>query len=358
MTLVGCQGQLPDLGNLDPDTPESPSLPAIEPGNGSPSNFIAQVVESVGPAVVSIDATRTAPQGNRPINPWMEPDAPIQQGKGSGFVFSADGKVLTNAHVVEGASQVRVTLPDGRQFDGEVLGADSLTDIAVIQIPADNLPTPPIGNADTLFPGEWAIAIGNPLGLSNTVTAGIISATGRSSNEIGAADKRVNFIQTDAAINPGNSGGPLLNQQGEVIGVNTAVIARAQGLGFAIPINTAQRVANQIIEQGRASHLYLGIRMVGLNKTLREQINRENPQWQITQEQGTLIVGVIPNSPAARVGLQSGDWVAKINDLNEPTPAQIQGIVESTRLGQKISLEVKRQQQTLNFSLEPSELPD
>lgn len=358
LTLLGCQGQFPELGDLTSNVDESPSLPAIVSGDGSPNNFIAQVVESVGPAVVSIDAARTAPEGNRPFNPWMEPDAPIQQGKGSGFVFSSDGKVLTNAHVVEGASQVRVTLPDGRQFDGEVLGADSLTDIAVIQIPADNLPTPPIGNADTLFPGEWAIAIGNPLGLSNTVTAGIISATGRSSNEIGATDKRVNFIQTDAAINPGNSGGPLLNQQGQVIGVNTAVIARAQGLGFAIPINTAQRVANQIIEQGRALHLYLGIRMVGLNKTLREQINQENPQWQITQEQGTLIVGVIPNSPAARAGLQPGDWVAKINDVNQPNPQQIQGIVESTRLGEKISLEIKRQQQNLTFSVEPSELSE
>lgn len=358
LTLVGCQGQFPELGDRSLNPDESPSLPAIVSGDSSPRNFIAQVVESVGPAVVSIDATRTTPQGNRPLNPWMEPDAPIQQGKGSGFVFSADGKVLTNAHVVEGASQVRVTLPDGRQFDGQVLGADALTDIAVIQIPADNLPTPPIGNADTLSPGEWAIAIGNPLGLSNTVTAGIISATGRSSNEIGAADKRVNFIQTDAAINPGNSGGPLLNQEGQVIGVNTAVIARAQGLGFAIPINTAQRVANQIIEQGRASHLYLGIRMVGLNKTLREQINQENPQWGITQEQGTLIMGVIPNSPAARAGLQPGDWIAKINDVTEPNPQQIQGIVESTRLGQKINLEVKRQQQNLTFSVEPSELSE
>ncbi|NER82994.1 MAG: trypsin-like serine protease, partial [Leptolyngbya sp. SIO1D8] len=246
------------------------------------SNFIAAAVERVGPSVVRIDAARTVAQrfpsvfddpffrqffGDRGIPD--EPRTRVEQGTGSGFIIDAEGLIVTNAHVIEGADRVIVTLKDGREFPGEVLGEDTLTDIAVIRVEASGLPAVTIGDSEQLRPGEWAIAIGNPLGLDNTVTAGIISATGRSSSQIRVPDKRVSFIQTDAAINPGNSGGPLLNERGEVIGVNTAIIGGAQGLGFAIPINTAQQIAQELITKGYVEHPYLGIQMRTLTPTVR-----------------------------------------------------------------------------------------
>src|SRR4028119_20504 len=202
-----------------------------------------------------------------------EPDTRVERGTGSGFIISSNGQILTNAHVVAGADTVSVTLKDGRAFKGKVLGVDTVTDVAVVKIDAGNLPAVSLGNSDQLKPGEWAIAIGNPLGLDNTVTTGIISATGRTSSQVGVPDKRVQFIQTDAAINPGNSGGPLLNASGQVIGMNTAIIQRAQGLGFAIPINTAQRIANQLVTQGKVEHPYLGIQMVTLTPELKKNLN-------------------------------------------------------------------------------------
>ncbi|URR35082.1 trypsin-like peptidase domain-containing protein [Thermosynechococcus sp. HN-54] len=356
--LTGCPLRLPDRSPTTPNTGASlPPLATPERTNAA-ENFIAKVVAEAGPAVVSIDTLRLRrSQEDGFLNPFPIPDVPVRQGQGSGFIFTPDGKIMTNAHVVEGASAVRVTLPDGRQYDGKVVGADALTDVAVVQIDADNLPTVRLGNSDTLVPGEWAIAIGNPLGLSNTVTAGIISATGRASNEIGAADKRVSFIQTDAAINPGNSGGPLLNAAGQVVGVNTAVISQAQGLGFAIPINTAYRIAEQIITTGRAQHLYLGIRMVQLTPELAAQIRQDQPDWGFNQSQGTLIVGIAPNSPAARAGLRPGDWIAKINDLNQPTPQQVQSVVEQTKPGQTLTLEIQRGDRRQTVSLQPEPMP-
>ncbi|MFN4196168.1 MAG: trypsin-like peptidase domain-containing protein, partial [Thermosynechococcus sp.] len=333
-----------------------PLAPTDQPHAGR--NFIAKVVAEAVPAVVSIDTLRVLrSEEDSFLNPFPVPEVPVRQGQGSGFIFTPDGKIMTNAHVVEGASAVRVTLPDGRQFDGKVVGADPLTDVAVVQIEAEKLPTVQLGNSDALVPGEWAIAIGNPLGLSNTVTAGIISATGRASNEIGAADKRVSFIQTDAAINPGNSGGPLLNAVGQVVGVNTAVISQAQGLGFAIPINTAYRIAEQIITTGRAQHLYLGIRMVQLTPELAAQIRQDQPNWPLNQTQGTLIIGIAPNSPAAKAGLQAGDWIAKINEINQPSPQQVQNVVERTKLGETITLQIQRGDRRQTVSLQPEPMP-
>lgn len=358
VALTGCPLRLPDRTPPTPNTAESlPSLaPTQRPNVGE--NFIVKVVAEAGPAVVSIDTLRLRrSKEDSFLNPLPIPEVPVRQGQGSGFIFTPDGKIMTNAHVVEGASAVRVTLPDGRQYDGKVVGADSLTDVAVVQIDAENLPTVQLGNSDTLVPGEWAIAIGNPLGLSNTVTAGIISATGRASNEIGAADKRVSFIQTDAAINPGNSGGPLLNAAGQVVGVNTAVISQAQGLGFAIPINTAYRIAEQIITTGRAQHLYLGIRMVQLTPEVAAQIRQDQPNWTLKQTQGTLIIGIAPNSPAAKAGLQAGDWIAKINDVNQPSPQQVQSVVERTKLGEKVTLEIQRGDRRQTVSLQPEPMP-
>lgn len=218
-----------------------PTSIAAAPVSNVENNFVSSAVERTGPAVVRIDSTRTVRSryyGRR-----------VAQGTGSGFIIRSSGVILTNAHVIGGADTVKVTLKDGRSYTGRVLGQDSTTDVAVIKIQANNLPTVSVGNSDQLKPGQWAIAIGNPLGLDNTVTVGIISATERSSRAVGAGNRGIGFIQTDAAINPGNSGGPLLNQRGQVIGMNTAIIQGAQGLGFAIPINTAQQIANQLIAQ-------------------------------------------------------------------------------------------------------------
>ncbi|AFY60160.1 trypsin-like peptidase domain-containing protein [Synechococcus sp. PCC 6312] len=349
--VVGCQ--MPQNNSAGSgSTQVSFPRPALTTATTS-ANFIADIVAKTSPAIVSIDTSRTT--ATNPFNP-QAPSPEQTTGKGSGFIFSSDGKIITNAHVVAGSEKVLVTLPDGQTFPGQVLGADPLTDIAVVQIAAKNLPTLPVGNSDQLMPGQWAIAIGNPLGLSNTVTAGIISAMGRSSDQIGAADQRVSYIQTDAAINPGNSGGPLLNQEGAVVGVNTAIIQGAQGLGFAIPINTAKRIAEQIIATGQARHLFLGIRMVNLSAAIRDEVNQANPAWQIKQEQGVLVIAVVDNSPAAQAGVQPGDWIAKINNQDRPTARQIQEQVESTPENGTVKLEVERQGKRINLTITPQEL--
>lgn len=220
-------------------------VPAVGLGQ-TDDNFISAAVEKTGAAVVRINSSRSRSSnlGQGSV-----------QGTGSGFITRSDGLVMTNAHVVEGADRVTVTLKDGREFTGQVVGADRRTDVAIVKIQATNLPTVSLGNSDQAKPGEWAIAIGNPLGLDNTVTVGIISATDRSGRAIGA-NRRVNYIQTDAAINPGNSGGPLLNQRGQVVGMNTAILRGAQGLGFAIPINRAQEVATQLMAQASSASIF------------------------------------------------------------------------------------------------------
>ena len=184
----------------------------------------------------------------QPVNVGLRWAIKFQRGTGSGFILRSNGLIVTNAHVVSGADQVTVTLKNGQEYTGRVLGADRQSDVAVVKIDANNLPAVTLGNSDQLKPGEWAIAIGNPLGLDNTVTVGIISGTERSASAFGLRSSQP-FIQTDAAINPGNSGGPLLNQRGQVIGINTAIIQGAQGIGFAIPINRAQQIANQLTAQ-------------------------------------------------------------------------------------------------------------
>lgn len=317
-------------------------------------NFIVNVVDQVGPAVVRIDSSRTVTSrvpaifrdpvfrqffGNVPI----PPSSRVERGQGSGFIIRPDGLILTNAHVVSGATNVTVKMRDGREMQGKVLGADTLTDVAVIKVQANNLPTVRVGNSEQLKPGEWAIAIGNPLGLENTVTVGIISATGRSSSEVRVPDKRVDFIQTDAAINPGNSGGPLLNQRGEVVGMNTAIIGGAQGLGFAIPINTAQRIADQLITTGKVNHPYLGIRMATLTPELRQQINSDpESNLNIRDDRGVIVVGVMRNSPAATGGLQLGDVIQRINDQTITSADQVQQAVEKASVGGTLQIEVTR----------------
>lgn len=340
------------------------SLPPVN------DNFIVAAVQQVEPAVIRIDASRMATRmpSDALVDPRLRqffgdqlpvsPSEPIEQGTGSGFIISPDGHILTNAHVVNGADVVTVTLQDGRSFTGEVLGEDPMTDVAVVKIEANQLPTVRLGNSDQVFPGEWAIAIGNPLGLDSTVTAGIISALGRSGSDVGVPDKRVGFIQTDAAINPGNSGGPLLNAAGEVIGMNTAIIRGAQGLGFAIPINTVRKIARQLIETGTAQHPYIGIEMLTLTPELREKINSHpNAGIRITAEKGVIIVRVVTNSPAAAAGLKAGDVITKIDAQLIQKSEMVQEIVENSTVGEPLQFDLNRNGQTRTITIEPSPLP-
>ncbi len=336
------------------------------PRSGS-VNFIAQAVQEVGSAVVRIDATKdlynqdmSSPLFKRFFDqdiPSFEPD--VEEGTGSGFILSSDGRLITNAHVVEGSSTVKVTLKDGQVFNGKVIGVDELTDIAVVKIEANNLPTAKLGNAETLIPGEWAIAIGNPLGFDNTVTIGIISALDRPSAQVGIPDKRVRFIQTDAAINPGNSGGPLLNVRGEVIGLNTAIRTDAQGLGFAIPIETAQRIAEQLFTKGEADHPYLGIRMLTLNGEGKERVKEYFPDsiGDMSNEQGVLVVGVVEDSPAAIADLREGDIIQKVGDRKVHTAIEVQEAVENSVIGQVLLVEVKRQDKMVTLKVRPTNFP-
>src|SRR5919202_1603665 len=354
---------------LPPNTKDRVSKvlpPASLSGDAANVDFIVAAFAKVGPAVVRIDASRRVKPGNSALSPedffGIKPNSGgrggIERGTGSGFVIGADGVILTNAHVVEGADTVNVTLKDGRSFQGQVLGADKVTDVAVVKIEANNVPVVAIGNSDKLLSGEWAIAIGNPLGLDNSVTAGIISATGRSSSDVGVPDKRIGFIQTDAAINPGNSGGPLLNSSGEVIGMNTAIIQGAQGLGFAIPIQAAQQVAKELISTGKVEHAYLGIEMATLTPEVKQQINSNaNSSLRVAVDRGVAIVSVVPNSPAAAAGLRAGDVIQKINNQQIIQSEAVQEFVQNAKVGGLLQMEINRNGQIVNLTVKPGSLP-
>lgn len=334
----------------------------------TPDNFVVSVVEKVGPAVVRINASRESKQSQKKSNkpddffgfddPAFNNEEPVEEGTGSGFIISADGHILTNSHVVENSDTVQVILKNGNQYAGKVLGFDPITDVAVVKIPTDNLPAVTLGDSQNLKPGQWAIAIGNPLGLDNSVTVGIISATGRSSSDVGVPDKRVGFIQTDAAINPGNSGGPLLNEMGEVIGMNTAIISGAQGLGFAIPIHSAKKIAEELISTGKVEHAYLGIAMQTLTPEIKQAVNKNLPEkLNIKVDQGVLIVNVMPRSPATKAGLQAGDVILSMNGKTVNKSENVQEIVQGQSVGDVLQLEVNRNGKLLKVAVQVSSLP-
>ncbi len=355
----------------DPSRENTVPLPldrSVEKTDRTRVNFIANAVQKTGPAVVRINATRKVanPIADAFKNPLLRrffgedeepfPQEKIERGTGSGFILTKDGQILTNAHVVADTDTVEVTMKDGRSFEGRVLGIDTITDVAVVKISADKLPTVKLGNSQNLIPGEWAIAIGNPLGLDNTVTIGIISATDRTSAQVGVSSKRVSFIQTDAAINPGNSGGPLLNSQGQVIGVNTAIRADAQGLGFAIPIEIAARIADELLTKGRVDHPFVGIEMVDLTPNKQRKINKET-NLTLKQNTGILIRRVVENSPAQKVGLLPGDMIVKINRKSVKTSAQVQKQVDLSSVEDILEIEVQRNGRIQAFKLKPEPYP-
>ncbi|MBN4003679.1 HhoA/HhoB/HtrA family serine endopeptidase [Nostoc sp. LPT] len=334
------------------------------------TSFVTAAVNRVGTAVVRIDTERTI---TRRVDPFMEDpffrrffgegfsqQIPSEQlrGLGSGFIIDKSGLVLTNAHVVDKADKVTVRLKDGRTFEGKVQGIDEVTDLAVVKINAGNdLPVAPLGSSTNVQVGDWAIAVGNPLGFDNTVTLGIVSTLKRSSAQVGISDKRLDFIQTDAAINPGNSGGPLLNGQGEVIGINTAIRPDAMGIGFAIPIDKAKAIAAQLQRDGKVAHPYLGVQMLTLTPDLAKQNNTDpNSPIQIPEINGVFVMRVVPNSPAASAGIRRGDVILQVDGKAITSAEQLQNVVEDSQLGQVLKVKVQRGNKTEQLSVRTAEL--
>lgn len=337
------------------------------------NNFVTAAVNRVGPAVVLIETERTItrrspdpffddPFFRRFFDDEMMPRSPqreIVRGEGSGFIIDKSGIILTNAHVVDKADKVKITLKDGRNLTGQVQGIDEITDLAVVKVNAKgvNLPVAPLGDSSQIQVGDWAIAVGNPFGLNNTVTLGIISTLNRSSAQVGIPDKRLDFIQTDAAINPGNSGGPLLNDKGEVIGINTAIRANATGIGFAIPINTAKAIQDKLIKGEKIAHPYIGVQIANLTPSLAQENNKDpNTSFILPEINGVLVVRVIPDTPAAIAGLRSGDVITEINGNSVTSADRLQSIVEESKLGQTLQLKLIRSDRTLTIPVQTAEL--
>ena len=331
---------------------DQPRSAPLQPGE----NVIVKAVERVGPSVVRIDTEKDI---NNPMGQLfgLGPSTQRQQGQGSGFITRANGLIFTNAHVVRGADRVNVTLPDGRRFQGTVLGGDPLTDVAVVKVVAENLPVANLGNSDQLRPGEWAIAIGNPFGLNNTVTAGIISAVDRTDANIGEG-QRVPYIQTDAAVNPGNSGGPLISAAGEVIGMNTAIRkAPGAGLSFAVPINLAKRIAQQIVSTGQASHPFIGVQLRSLTPQLAREINATSTRCTVPVVNGVLVVDVVPDTPAESAGIRQCDLIRAVNGTPVENPSEVQLAVDRGRVGQPMQITIERDGLEQTLEVLPKELP-
>lgn len=265
---------------------------------------------------------------------------------GSGVIIRRDGVILTNAHVVGGARIVTVRLADGREFQGNVLGRDPSVDIAVIRIDAQNLPAAPVGDSDRLEVGQAAIAIGNPLGLERTVTAGVVSAINRDPRgvELGG------LIQTDAAINPGNSGGPLLDSSGNVIGINTAVLVGATGLGFAVPINLARDVAQQLLTTGRIRRAFVGLSYADIEPEMAEQFG-------LPVREGLIVMQIVAGSPAARAGIRAEDIITGINDTRIVRGGDLRRVLRTLRPGDRATLRVVRNGRPANVEIVVAEAP-
>lgn len=325
------------------------------------SNSIADIAEKVGPAVVNIDTVRMIktqfPSFEDPIfkrffgREFEEFKKTIpQKGTGSGFIINQEGYVLTNEHVVRKADKIKVTLSDGREFTGEVIGSDMSSDMAIVKIQADHLPTVSLGNSDDLRVGEIVIAIGNPYGLQQTVTMGVVSAKGRSIPIGGGEHIYRNFIQTDTAINPGNSGGPLLNIKGEVVGINTAIIPYAQGIGFAIPINMAKRNIDDLISLGKVRRSWLGVYIQEVTPEIAKQFD-------LPEAKGVLVGDVVGDSPAEEVGIKRGDIIIKVNDEEVNSPEELQDKIRDIDIGKKANIEIMRDGKTINFIVKIGEMP-
>lgn len=331
---------------------ETPAVLSAGLPGGDP-NAIADMVDQVGPAVVMINTTVVQKsQGIDPLfnDPFFQeffsrrfpmiPEEQRRQGLGSGFITSDDGYILTNEHVVDGAEEVQVTVSGyDDAFSAKVVGTDKELDLAILKIDAPKpLPTVKLGNSDTTRVGEWVVAIGNPYGLDHTVTVGVVSAKGRPV----PVENRIykNLLQTDAAINPGNSGGPLLNLSGEVVGINTAVNTEGQGLGFAIPINTAKEVMGSLRTQGKVIRPWLGVSILDVTADLQQY-------FKLPDRRGAIVGEVIDGSPAAKVGIEVGDVIRKVDDDVVENAQDLVEIIQKREIGTSVGLEIYRNGRTL-----------
>ena len=341
-----------------------PSVRAID------HSFVADAVRRVAPAVVRIDTERTVER--QPFDPTLidpllrdllgDParGPERERGQGSGVVIDTEGLVLTNAHVVDRVETVSVTLADGEQLDGQVVGIDPVTDLALVRLDGKALPPQaPLGDSEIMEVGDWAIALGTPFGLERTVTLGIVSSLHRNINTLGFSDKRLELIQTDAAINPGNSGGPLVNGEGEVIGINTLVRSGpGAGLGFAIPINLARGVADQLVQKGEVVHPYIGLQLVALTPRIAREHNEDpNALVELPERRGALVQSVLPEGPAEKAGLRRGDLVIGVRDQSVLDPQQLLEVVDGSPIGDQLQLKLLRNGRELNLSVKPAPLP-
>jgi serine protease Do len=359
VALAACDVRQPESASPPAEAPlpvaPAPSGPQSQPhaaatpraqASGLPDFTV--LVERQGPAVVNVLTTRRAKGGGLelPDDPLFDffrrfmpqpPDegpGPRGQGLGSGFIISADGYVLTNAHVVADSDEVIVKLADAREFRGKIVGVDTRTDVALLRVNATGLPTVTLGNSEDLKVGEWVAAIGSPFGFVNTITAGIVSAKGRSLPD----ENFVPFIQTDVAVNPGNSGGPLLNLKGEVVGINSAIYSRTggyMGVSFAIPIEVALDVSRQLQQTGKVTRGRLGVQIQGLTPELAKSFKLENAK-------GVLVASVEPGSPAAKAGIQSGDVIIGFEGKPVESANELPRVVAATKPGSTVTLDVWR----------------
>src|SRR5947207_1038402 len=333
-------------------------------------NAFVQVAEHVRPAVVNLGTVQMSRATRRPVVPGPFAADPVfkdffdqffgrrgqgpseefrQSGLGSGVIFDKRGYVLTNFHVIRGADAVIVRLSSKQEFRGRIVGTDSKTDLAVVQfVPEGTLTVAALANSDAVRVGEWAIAIGNPFGLDQTVTVGVVSATARA--DVGIATYE-NFIQTDASINPGNSGGPLVNLRGEVIGINTAIVAAGQGIGFAIPANMVKRVTAQLVDRGKVTRGWLGVSVQPLSRELAESLGLGEPR-------GAVVARVYPDSPAAAAGLVQNDVIVTFDGTEVEDYHHLQRLSADAEVGKTVKLAIVRSRERRTLELRIAEAPD
>ena len=359
-------------GHLGRGGAATPSSPQAATGIALAENLqmgFVDVAQHVRPAVVHLGTIQRAkqrrgpnlPQGNDDpffrdfFNQFFGSEGPDSRsefrrpGLGSGVIIDKRGLVLTNFHVVKGADEILIRLSDKREYRGQILGTDPKTDLALVKFQPDHeLTVASLGNSDALQVGEWAIAIGNPFGLDQTVTVGVISATGRS--DVGIATYE-NFIQTDASINPGNSGGPLVNLKGQVIGVNTAIVAAGQGIGCAIPINMVKRVVDQLVDKGKVVRGWLGVALQPLSPDLAQSLGLDGTT-------GAVVGSTIAGSPAAQAGLEQGDVIVAFDKTPVEDYRHVQRLVAETRAGKNVTLQIVRKKQKMDVTVMIAETPE
>ncbi len=336
-----------------------PFVPQVPSQIQETSKAFSEIVRAVSPAVVNISTTKTIRRQSPPFDELFDFLYPFPDGKsrrwkeqslGSGVIVSTNGYIVTNNHVVEKADDIKVFFIDKRSFKAKVVGSDPKTDIAIIKIDAANLPVIPWGDSERLQVGEFVLAIGNPFGLSNTVTMGIISAIGRT--DVGIADYE-NFIQTDAAINPGNSGGPLVNMKGELIGINTAIFSRTggyQGIGFSVPSNMVINVMDQLIKKGKVTRGWIGVTIQDLTPEIAQKFGMNTIE-------GVIVTDVVKGGPAFKAGLARGDVILEFNDKKIKDASVLRNIVAQSEVNQQIRLKIMRQGKEMHISVAVSELP-